>query len=89
MSRARLLLADDHALVLAAITHLLEPEFAVIGSVGDGLALVAEAQRRQPDLALIDIGMPGLSGIKATRQIRTLAPEIPLVFLTRRCENSA
>jgi len=82
MKRARLLLADDHTLVVEGFRRLLEPEFELAGAVEDGRALVAAAQKLKPDVVLLDISMPLLNGIDAARQLKKIMPEIKLIFLT-------
>jgi DNA-binding NarL/FixJ family response regulator len=82
MKRARLLLADDHTLVLEGFRRLLEPEFELAGAVEDGRALVAAAQKLKPDVVLLDISMPLLNGIDAARQLKKIMPELKLIFLT-------
>lgn len=80
--RPRLLLADDHALLLEGIRLLLEPEFELAGSVEDGQTLLAAAEKLKPDVILIDISMPVLNGIDAARQLRRIVPSAKLIFLT-------
>jgi DNA-binding NarL/FixJ family response regulator len=80
--RPRLLLADDHTLLLEGIRLLLEPEFELVGSVEDGQALLAAAKTLKPDVILLDISMPVLNGIDAARQLRKLLPSARLIFLT-------
>ena len=82
MSRARVLLADDHTLVLEGIKKLLEPHFDLVGTVEDGRALLESAQELKPDVILADISMPLLNGIDAARQLRKLLPEAKIVFLS-------
>ena len=82
MKKPRVLLADDHRIMLAGLRNLLEPEFEVVGSVEDGRTLVAEAKRLCPDVVVADISMPGLNGIDATRQIKRLDERIRVVLLT-------
>ncbi len=79
---ARLLLADDHDLLLEAFRRLLEPEFTVLRGVTDGEALVAAALELRPDAILCDIAMPRLSGLEAARRIRERLPGIRFIFLT-------
>jgi len=80
--RPSILLADDHPLILAALAGLLTPEFNVIGAVGDGAALVAEAQRVRPEIIVSDVNMPHMGGLEAARRLRDLIPATRVVFLT-------
>ncbi len=82
MKKIRVLLADDHKIVLEGLRAILEPEFEIVGAVEDGRALVGEAARRSPDVVVADISMPGLNGIDAARQIRKRDERIKIVFLT-------
>ena len=82
MTRPRVLLADDHTLMLEGLRKLLEPQCELVGTVEDGRALVDAAERLRPDVILLDISMPLLNGLEAARRIRTLAPECKLLFLT-------
>lgn len=82
MLRPRVLLADDHGLVLGALTALLARDCDVVGAVTDGRALVAAAATLQPDVIVLDIAMPLLNGLDAARQIKRMSPRIKLVFLT-------
>jgi DNA-binding NarL/FixJ family response regulator len=82
MMRPRVLMADDHSLVLAGLRKLVEADCEVIGAVEDGRALVEEAEKLQPDIILLDISMPLLNGLDAARQLRKSAPESKLIFLT-------
>jgi DNA-binding NarL/FixJ family response regulator len=80
--RARLLLADDHSITLSGMRSVIGREHDLIGSVGDGRALVKEALRLRPDLIVLDIGMPLLNGIEAARQIRQAWPQAKLLFVS-------
>ncbi len=80
--RRRVLLADDHTLVLKAFEKLLEPEHAVVGTVCDGRALLAAAAELKPDVIVLDIAMPLLNGLDAARQLKKTMPAIKLIFLT-------
>lgn len=82
MTRPRILMADDHSLVLAGLRRLVEDEGDVVGTVEDGRALVQEAQRLRPDIVLLDISMPLLNGLDAARQLTKLVPDCKLIFLT-------
>jgi DNA-binding NarL/FixJ family response regulator len=82
MRRKRVLLADDHTLLLDAFTKLLEPELDVVGTVADGRALLAAAEELRPDVVVLDIAMPLLNGLDAGRQLKKALPEVKLIFLT-------
>jgi DNA-binding NarL/FixJ family response regulator len=79
---ARLLLADDHAAMLGKTVRLLEGEFAIVGTVGNGLDLIEAALRLDPDVVVLDITMPGLDGIQAVRRLQRAGCRARLVFLT-------
>ena len=82
MSRPRVLLADDHALLLGAFEKLLSADCDIVGQVSDGRALVAAAEELKPDVIVLDISMPLLNGLEAARQIKQKARGAKLVFLT-------
>jgi DNA-binding NarL/FixJ family response regulator len=82
MSRARVLLADDHKILGEGLQSLLEPEFDVVGIVEDGRALVEVAEELRPDVIVVDISMPLLNGIEAARHITKVNPALKIVFLT-------
>jgi len=82
MGAPRVLLADDHALLLGAFEKLLAGECEIVGQVSDGRALVAAAQTLKPDLIVLDIAMPLLNGLEAGRQIKRKQKDVKLVFLT-------
>ena len=82
MGRTRVLLADDHALLLGAFEKLLSGEFEIVGQAADGRALVAAAERLKPDVIVLDISMPLLNGLEAGRQIKQKQKDIKLVFVT-------
>jgi len=82
MGVPRVLLADDHSLLLTAFTRLLSSECEVVGEVTDGRALVAAAEALKPDVIVLDISMPLLNGLEAGRQIKHRLPDVKLVFLT-------
>jgi DNA-binding NarL/FixJ family response regulator len=80
--RTRVLLADDHTATLRRWRELLEPEFEVVASVGDGQALIDAAERLSPDVIVTDIVMPGMSGIAAAGRILQRRPAARIVFAT-------
>ena len=82
MKKPRVLLADDHQIVLEGLKSLLADEFDVVGSVQDGRALVDQAATLRPDVIVADISMPRLNGIEAARQIKKTDQNIKIVFLT-------
>ena len=82
MTRIRILLADDHTMICAAFRKLLEPEYEVVGAVGDGRALLKAAEELKPDVVLVDVGMPLLNGLDAARRLKQLMPRVKLIFLT-------
>jgi DNA-binding NarL/FixJ family response regulator len=82
MNRPRVLLADDHTLLLAAFKELLAPVCDVVGSVGDGRALLEAAPRLKPHVIVLDISMPLLNGLDAFRQLQPRLPGTRWVFLT-------
>ena len=80
--RPRVLLADDHRLLLGAFRKLLEPECEVVGAVENGRALLDSARELRPDVVVVDISMPLLNGLDAGRQLKQLLPGARLIFLT-------
>jgi DNA-binding NarL/FixJ family response regulator len=82
MTKIRILLADDHTMICDAFRKLLEPEYEVVGTVGDGRALLKAAEELKPDLVLLDVGMPLLNGLDAARQLKKQMPKLKLIFLT-------
>jgi DNA-binding NarL/FixJ family response regulator len=80
--KPRLLMADDHSIMLAGLRKLVEGTCEVVGAVEDGRALVEAAERLRPDLILLDISMPLLNGMDAARQIKKSVPDAKLIFLT-------
>ena len=82
MNPHRVLLADDHAIILEGLRRILEPHFEIVGEVADGHALVDAAGTLQPGIIVADISMPLLNGIDAARQIRKFDQKVKIVFLT-------
>jgi two-component system response regulator NreC len=90
MNKIRVLLADDHTVMRAGLRLLLErqPDLAVVGEAADGRNAVDLAEKEKPDVAVIDIAMPNLNGIEATRQIVAKHPEIAVVILSMHSDES-
>jgi DNA-binding NarL/FixJ family response regulator len=86
--KIRLLIADDHPLIVEGVRRVLDAEFEVVGMVADGHALVESVQRLKPDLVLLDIVMPLLNGIEAARHIKRLVPSTRLIFITQHEDRS-
>lgn len=84
--RKRLLLADDHALMLEGLGRLLCNEYDIVGTAADGRTLLAEAERLKPDVIVLDIGMPELNGIEAARRLTKLVSSARLVFVTQQLD---
>lgn len=82
MNRARILLADDHVLILEGLRRMLEPHHDIVEAVGDGRSLADAALRCKPDLIILEVSLPFLSGVEAARQIRKRLPRVKLLFLT-------
>lgn len=80
--RIRVLLADDHPLVVERAREILAPEFEVVGEVHDGSALVKAAGELDPDVVVVDITMPILNGLEAARCLRAGGSRAKIVFLT-------
>ncbi|MCK4619670.1 MAG: response regulator transcription factor [Desulfobacterales bacterium] len=82
MSKAKILIVDDHRVVIEGIKSALQehPEFEVVGEAVDGLQAVESARSLGPEIVIMDISMPNLSGIEATRQIKEFDPEIRIVI---------
>src|SRR3954465_7835273 len=82
MKRARIILADDHTLMLEALKKMLEPEFEVVGIFADGLGLVEGAAALEPNVIVLDIGMPNMNGLLAGQRLKRSMPRVKLVYLT-------
>lgn len=82
MSKPRILLADDHLLLLDGLRRLLERHYELVGTVQDGLLIVSEAQRLQPDLVLLDVAMPVLNGLQAGKRLREQMPDVKILYVS-------
>ena len=82
MKRWKVLIADDHSMVIDGLRSLLEPEFEVVGAVNDGRAVLPEVRKLRPDVVVIDISMPLLNGLDCTRQLRDAGCSAKILILT-------
>jgi DNA-binding NarL/FixJ family response regulator len=87
LSRARVLLADDHSVMLDRVGALLSSSFEVVGAVTNGLEMISAGIRLNPDVIVTDITMPGLTGIEAAQQLREAGSRARFVFLTIHIEH--
>ncbi len=85
---ARVILADDHPMMLAGLEKLLATDHAVIAAVSDGRALLAAAAALRPDLVIADLSMPEIDGVEATRRLRAIAPGIRVLIMSVHSEPS-
>jgi DNA-binding NarL/FixJ family response regulator len=88
MRRARVLLADDHAIVAEGVAQLLGAEFDLVAIVADGGALVETARELHPDVVVADMAMPVLNGLEALSRLRAEANDIKVIFLTMHADPS-
>ena len=86
MPRPRILLGDDHGLIIEGLRSLLMKDFDVVGIASNGRELVAETERLKPDAVLIDVSMPILNGVEAARQIKMASPNVKLLFVTQKAD---
>lgn len=82
MTRPRLMIADDHTILLQAFCKLLEPYYDVVATVSDGRSLLERAPQVNPDVIIVDIGMPLMNGLDAGIRLKGEMPNVKLVFLT-------
>jgi len=82
MTLPRVMLADDHTILVEAFRKLLEPHFEIVGSVADGRALLETAAQLKPDVIVVDISMPLMNGLEAASRLKQLMPAVKLIFLT-------
>lgn len=78
----KVVLADDHTILIDAIKRVLEPEFSVVGTFSDGKSLLDSIESLNPDVAIIDIGMPVMDGLTAGIKLKNMMPNIRLIYLT-------
>jgi DNA-binding NarL/FixJ family response regulator len=84
----RLLIADDHLLMLEGLSRLLGNEFEIAGTAKDGRDLLAQAERLRPDVIVLDIAMPEMNGIEAARRLNKTLPSAKIVFVTQRIDTA-
>lgn len=88
MSRTRVLLGDDHHMVIEGLKSVLDLQFETVGTAANGRDLVAEAERLKPDIILLDVSMPIMNGIEAARKVRELNLPCKLIFVTQRSDRA-
>jgi DNA-binding NarL/FixJ family response regulator len=82
MSRPRVLIADDHADLVKAVSRLLAVDCEVVGTVADGSAVLEAAQRLRPDVIVVDLHLPNVNGLEACRLITQTYPEMKVIVFT-------
>jgi DNA-binding NarL/FixJ family response regulator len=82
VNRVRVLVADDHQAMLENLVWLLSRDYEVVGAVRDGMSVMTDAARLDPDLLVLDIAMPGLSGIAAAAELKARGSSAKVVFVT-------
>jgi two-component system response regulator NreC len=88
-NKARILLAEDHGTVREGIKMLVnaQPDMEVVGEAADGAAALVEAERLSPDLVVMDVSMPELNGLMATKRLRRMSPGVKILTLTRHTDD--
>ena len=82
MTLPRVMLADDHTILVEAFRKLLEPQFEIVGTVADGRALLEVVSQLKPDVIVVDISMPLMNGLEAALRLKERMPGVKLIFLT-------
>jgi DNA-binding NarL/FixJ family response regulator len=80
--KPRILLADDHALIIEGFKRILENRYDLVGTAADGRALIESAKALQPDVIILDVSMPLLNGIDAAAHLKKMCPVAKLIFVT-------
>ena len=86
--KPRIVLADDHGLLLEGLRSLLAREFDVVGLATNGRDAIAETEELDPDAVLLDVSMPGMNGMEAARQIKSRNPAVKLVFVSQKSDRA-
>jgi DNA-binding NarL/FixJ family response regulator len=81
-SRPRVVVADDHQMLVDALKRVLEPRCEVVGTVSDGRELLKAVAKLQPDIVVLDIAMPQLNGLDAARHLKPAMPKLKIIFMT-------
>jgi DNA-binding NarL/FixJ family response regulator len=82
LRRPRIVLADDHQMLVDALKRVVEPQCEVVGTAGDGRELLEAAARLRPEVVVLDIAMPLLNGLDAARHLKRTMPKVKLIFMT-------
>ena len=82
MGRTRLVLLDDHRILVDAVSQIVESEFDVVGTFDDGNELLEKAPKLNPDIVVLDVGMPQINGFAVGRKLKKILPKVKLVYLT-------
>lgn len=85
MNKTRIYLADDHTILRDGLKHIIhsQPDYEVVGESGDGKTALEEIERLKPDIAILDISMPVMTGIDVTRRLRKYVPEVKIIILSK------
>ncbi|MBX3300621.1 MAG: response regulator transcription factor [Nitrospira sp.] len=86
MARARIVIADDHPLVVESVTQLLEPTFAVVGTARTGHEVIEAATTLHPDIVFLDANMPEMGGFDAAKTLKRVLPLVRIIFVTMRTD---
>jgi two-component system response regulator NreC len=89
-NKLRVMIAEDHQTVREGIKLLVnsQPDMEIVGEVNDGEEVLKEVQRLSPDIVVMDISMPGMNGLKATKKLRVLYPDLKVLTLTRHTDDA-
>src|SRR5581483_1385379 len=85
-TKPRILIGDDHALIIEGLRSLLANDFEIVGVATNGRDLVAETARLKPDAILLDVSMPILNGMEAARQIKKIDSAVKIIFVTQKSD---